>query len=278
MIYPTADTLIAALVEEGIVSINPGGGYRVNSDRWANKTADIEAIYWAYPKHVARARALKAIEQAVGAIARRDRISRTDAAAWLLERVRLYAGSAYVRTRPQYVPHPASWMNGGQYDDDASEWGEKPTFAPARETAMDRAGRAESEQMDRWGSVLDLFGAGDDAGRTEEGRPDDQWILPARGADRDADGGDCGGGAAPAVRARRRGDQAALELGRAPRLDRDGGHPETRAGDPRGAARAPGAGEVAAAARAERGVEAGRGVADERGQGRAQADARPARA
>ena len=72
-------------------------------------------IYEAYPRHVAKQAALKAIKKAHQS---------GKSLPWLLERVREYAEA--VQKWPlkdhEYVPHPATWFNGGRYEDDPKEW------------------------------------------------------------------------------------------------------------------------------------------------------------
>lgn len=94
----------------------------------------LEAIYQAYPKHVGKIAALKAIEKAVRIIEQRHRVANElpsqeswdSAAAWLLARVKEYAaspkGQKPAKGQPDYRPHPATWFNAGRYDDDQSNW------------------------------------------------------------------------------------------------------------------------------------------------------------
>lgn len=76
--------------------------------------ADVERVYQAYPRKVAKAGAVKAITKALETIAKREGVK--DPVTWLLGRV-----EAYARTRvgqdPKYTPHPATWFNRGSYDD-----------------------------------------------------------------------------------------------------------------------------------------------------------------
>lgn len=81
-----------------------------------------ERIYQAYPVKEGKAKALKAIEKAIKAIAKTGRIG---PAQWLLERVQKWAVSprAQADTKPT-TPAPAPWFNGGRYDDSDSRWQE----------------------------------------------------------------------------------------------------------------------------------------------------------
>ncbi|HYE21444.1 MAG TPA: hypothetical protein VEA69_23555 [Tepidisphaeraceae bacterium] len=88
-----------------------------------------EEIYQAYPKHTAKADALKAIAKAVKIVTRREGM--TDPRAWLLARVRTYAAArtaAYAADpgEKKYTPDPATWFNRGRYDDDDGEWTAPP--------------------------------------------------------------------------------------------------------------------------------------------------------
>ena len=78
----------------------------------------LESIYQAYPRHVKKAVALKAIENALKKIAERGT---RDPVGWLLDRVKKFAGSN-AGQKGEFTPHPSSWMNGEQYDDDDREW------------------------------------------------------------------------------------------------------------------------------------------------------------
>lgn len=78
-------------------------------------------IYAAYPRHVGKAAAMKKIAKAVSLICKERGRGCDDAAAWLLERVRVYSAARAGQER-QYTPHPATWFHQGRYDDDESEW------------------------------------------------------------------------------------------------------------------------------------------------------------
>lgn len=70
-------------------------------------TEEIESIYQAYPRKVAKIPALKAIERAL----------RKVSAESLLESTRSFARSC-VGKDPQYIPHPATWFNAGRWEDE----------------------------------------------------------------------------------------------------------------------------------------------------------------
>jgi hypothetical protein len=88
-----------------------------NSDTDADNkavAAEIEAIYNAYPRKKEPLRAKKAIEKAL----------KTTPANRLLERTLQYAASTrhWSDHDKKYIPHPASWFNGGCYEEDPKEW------------------------------------------------------------------------------------------------------------------------------------------------------------
>ena len=88
-----------------------------------------EEIYREYPRHVGKQAALKAIGRVVSLTAKTPD-KRTERAEYLLARVREYAASEYVRTcPPEFIPHPATWFNGGRYEDDRDEWA-RPHLVP----------------------------------------------------------------------------------------------------------------------------------------------------
>lgn len=75
--------------------------------------AEAEEIYQAYPRKVGKPDALRAIAKAL----------KKHSFDFLLEKVREYAG---VRERsgedPGFIPHPATWFNREQFNDDPSTW------------------------------------------------------------------------------------------------------------------------------------------------------------
>jgi hypothetical protein len=73
----------------------------------------LEGVYQAYPRHVGKAAALKAIRKAI--------LGNGHDSAWMLERVKLYA-TARAGEDPDFTPNPATWFNRGSYDDDESAW------------------------------------------------------------------------------------------------------------------------------------------------------------
>jgi hypothetical protein len=81
--------------------------------------AQIEEIYLAYPRKIAKAAALKAIRIAVKRMQERD--ANEDAYTFLLERTRLFAASAD-GNKGRFTPHPATWFNQERYLDDEQEW------------------------------------------------------------------------------------------------------------------------------------------------------------
>ena len=77
----------------------------------ASTAADIEAIYQAYPRHVGKQAALKAITKALEHIGYEE----------LLAAVTEYA-AAVSGAEKQYIPHPATWCNNRRWEDDREEW------------------------------------------------------------------------------------------------------------------------------------------------------------
>lgn len=83
-----------------------------------------QEIYDCYPRHVARADALKAIERAMKV---RD-------PAWLMERTKAFhaAMMLWPTAERHFIPYPATWFNQGHFDDDPEEWKRKSTEAKPR--------------------------------------------------------------------------------------------------------------------------------------------------
>lgn len=101
------------------------GNVRKRNNTPIPPTADaVEEIYFAYPKHVGKKAALKAISKALEQIDAQQ----------LLERTKTYAAavSTWPKERLQFRPDPATWFNAGHYEDDPSEWQteKKPVVHP----------------------------------------------------------------------------------------------------------------------------------------------------
>jgi hypothetical protein len=82
-------------------------------------SVDVLAIYSAYPKHVAKGDALKAIRSVIAS-------GRTPGE--LLERTEAYAAAVArwpEEERSRFVPHPATWFRRGSFDDDPAAWERK---------------------------------------------------------------------------------------------------------------------------------------------------------
>lgn len=104
---PSPSLSSSSLLEGG----SKGGGFRPTP-------SEIESIYQAYPRKVAKAEALRAIQKALVTISA-DGVS--GPVAWLLERVAGFAASP-AGNSGSYTPHPATWFNRGSYSDDQAEW------------------------------------------------------------------------------------------------------------------------------------------------------------
>jgi len=88
-------------------------------------------LYQKYPKKVAKAAALKAIERAIATVAKSGATDKHPDFAgdenagvqWLRGRVDAYCDSAQDRQPDKsLIPYPATWFNGARYDDDEAEW------------------------------------------------------------------------------------------------------------------------------------------------------------
>lgn len=78
-----------------------------------------EDIYQAYPKHVAKADAIKAIQKAMKKVEPQR----------LLDAVTAYA-KAVAGSDAQFIPYPASWFNSERYSDDPKTWGRSEPKQP----------------------------------------------------------------------------------------------------------------------------------------------------
>lgn len=81
--------------------------------------AQLEEIYNAYPRHIEKAAALKAIKAAIKRMQARG--PDEDAVAFLLKRTRLFAVSP-AGNQGRFTPYPANWFDKERYLDDEKEW------------------------------------------------------------------------------------------------------------------------------------------------------------
>jgi len=76
-----------------------------------------------YPRQEAKAKAYVAWKKAGAAIKGARKVDSQEAAAWLLERTRVYAASPRAtQSDPEKIPHPTTWLNQGRYDDADAAW------------------------------------------------------------------------------------------------------------------------------------------------------------
>ena len=99
-----------------MVELNPNRPVELNGNSSSSSStsfkysrAMLEEIYEAYPRHIGKEAALKAIEKAI-------RKSGTSAEQ-MLEKVKAYAEQR-AKEDPQFTPHPTTWFNQGRYEDD----------------------------------------------------------------------------------------------------------------------------------------------------------------
>jgi hypothetical protein len=118
---------VLAALEDGTIEFtdlfqhSESGKYRWQTLQNRNVSAgQLEEIYDAYPRHINKSAALKAIKAAIKRMQSRD--ANADAVAFLLERTRLFAQSAD-GNKGRYTPHPANWFDKERYLDDEKEWG-----------------------------------------------------------------------------------------------------------------------------------------------------------
>lgn len=103
------------VVSSGLTQTEPSAPISAETERKGkegnmkgNNSAVAEEIYQAYPRKIARAPGIKAIERALRSI---------DPAS-LLQAVQVFARSC-IGKDPQYIPYPASWFNAGRWSDEA---------------------------------------------------------------------------------------------------------------------------------------------------------------
>jgi hypothetical protein len=125
----------------------------------AKLSALAAAIYHEYPRKVAKADGLKAIEKSVTTVSKRAATENHDnfngdidlAAEWLKARTALFANSPQgQRKDKEHIPHPATWFNGARYDDDPAEWNYVGSEnGKSRVTVI-----AETNYYEGWGDAL----------------------------------------------------------------------------------------------------------------------------
>ena len=89
-----------------------------------------EKIYQAYPRHVGKEAALKAIRKAVERLVAGDnlhtKMEAYDARKYLWRKAKEFsmspAGMAPLNKNEDYRPYPSTWFNQGRYFDEQSEW------------------------------------------------------------------------------------------------------------------------------------------------------------
>jgi hypothetical protein len=95
-----------------------------------NEIEQIEAIYQAYPRHIGKRAAIKAIEKAIARIVKgngtQDHVSPVHARRFLWMMATDYAsspaGQAPCDIPCDYRPHPSTWFNQDRFLDDPAEW------------------------------------------------------------------------------------------------------------------------------------------------------------
>ena len=113
-----------------------------DDDTW--EEADVERIYQAYPRHVGKIAAKKAVRKALTRIerAKAGEGDRDWAVAWLIGRTETYAASDVGQGKCfNDPPHPATWFNRGSYDDEDGEWQARDGVKPVRRLPTDEPGK-----------------------------------------------------------------------------------------------------------------------------------------
>ncbi len=119
---------------------------------------DLERVYQAFPRHVGKPEAFKAIRTAVrelGTGKERPVCSVPEALEFLHQKATAFASSPAGK-QGKFTPHPATWFNQGRYHDDEREWhaADQGNSAPNRgqarqDSALDalrRANEADANQ------------------------------------------------------------------------------------------------------------------------------------
>lgn len=101
-----------------------------------NAELSFQAFYAAYPKKRKPRDAKKAWLSAMKRVTVEQKMTEPEAAEFLLQRAVTYATSPLIvstlRTEPQFVPYPASWLNSSDYNADQREWAQERSTGAAR--------------------------------------------------------------------------------------------------------------------------------------------------
>lgn len=98
------------VVDQPVIVAAPQGGKKATPEG----ATMAERIYEAYPRHVGRKAAFRAIACAL----------MTNPGAVVLNKTRDYAAAVekWPANERRFIPHPATWFNQGRYADDPKEW------------------------------------------------------------------------------------------------------------------------------------------------------------
>lgn len=110
---------------------------RPEADRSTDKPNAFDLFWSAYPRKIAKAAARKAWEKTKG--------SRPELNTILVALATQKCSAAWTRDGGQFIPHPATWLNAGRWDDEVRVGG-----VPIAETPSQRAWREQREQAARW--------------------------------------------------------------------------------------------------------------------------------
>jgi hypothetical protein len=95
---------------------------------------DADEIYEAYPRHIGKRDAMRAIEKAIQRLIKGEykgqALSESQAIAGLKNRTIQFAESSAGK-RGNFTPYPATWFNRSSYLDDPQEWEHGETFKQA---------------------------------------------------------------------------------------------------------------------------------------------------
>jgi hypothetical protein len=119
---------LATAPHEGALNGREQNGTEGNGKRTARSaySASFEVWYSAYPRHVGKQDASAAYGRAIDRIVSARGQDKPIAAAWLLTVTTAFAASP-AGNAGTFTPHPATWLNRGQYDDDPNEWNRAAT-------------------------------------------------------------------------------------------------------------------------------------------------------
>ncbi len=139
--HPTPDIAVSPQGRQSFVTQNHQVTVREPSERRSTSSDDFDRFWTAYPKKAGKldaqrawgstTRARPAIDEVLAAVERQK------------------ASAAWQRDGGQFIPHPATWLRAGRWDDEAPAAAAVPPISPRMQEAMQRVAEREGRRAER---------------------------------------------------------------------------------------------------------------------------------